>query len=126
MGVLTDGRLPLLSHRNLNLAAFHSCEFRGVSSWCLPAERPSRLAAVRREIPLSHAQTEQIRSSLGHLRRLSVGWMNSDRLTLYLQPPVTPRWQDIGIVLTRALDHCSSGDPRSRRSISAPSGLRHT
>ena len=44
------------------------------------------------------AQQDQIRSSLGHLHRLDVGWMNSDKLARFLKSPVTARWQDIGRV----------------------------
>ena len=47
---------------------------------------------------LNGTQIERIRSSLGHLHRFSVGWMNSDDLARFLQPPVTVRWRDIGCV----------------------------
>ena len=47
---------------------------------------------------LTNAQLRQIRSSLGHLRRFDVGWMNTDDLARFLQPPVTAHWQDIGFV----------------------------
>ena len=50
----------------------------------------------------SQAQVDQIRTSLGHLQRLSVGWIKSDELARLLQPPVTARWQDIAQVQANA------------------------
>ena len=46
----------------------------------------------------SVAQVKQIRSSLGHLHRFSIVWMDSNMLTRLLQPPVTVSWRDIGQV----------------------------
>ena len=48
---------------------------------------------------LSDAQADQIRSSLGHLQRISAGWMETNGLVCFLKPPVSARWQDIGDVL---------------------------
>ena len=48
------------------------------------------------------AQVEQIRGTLGHLKRFSVGEMETVDLARFLQPPVTARWQDIGIVMADA------------------------
>ena len=46
----------------------------------------------------SLTQVDQMRSSLGHLRRLDLGPTNSDKLARLLTPPVTARWRDIGRV----------------------------
>ena len=48
---------------------------------------------------LSDTQVEQVRSSLGHLHRFSVGEMEPDMLARLLRPPVTARWRDIGRVV---------------------------
>ena len=47
---------------------------------------------------LSGTRLDQIRSLFGHLRRFSVGRMETDDLARLLQPPVTAQWQDIGRV----------------------------
>ena len=46
---------------------------------------------------LSYSNVEQIRSSLGHLQRIFIGF-DSDELERFLKLPVTGRWQDIGRV----------------------------
>ena len=47
---------------------------------------------------LISTQLEQIRSSLGHLERIDLGYIRHDSLARLLQLPVTARWQDIGRV----------------------------
>ena len=57
---------------------------------------------IELELPFASAftpiQMEQIRSALGHLRHLSIGRFWTSELEDLLQPPVTARWQDIGLV----------------------------
>ena len=48
---------------------------------------------------LTDIQVDLIRSSLGHLRHFSDGWMTSDVLARFLKLPVTARWQDVGRVI---------------------------
>ena len=50
----------------------------------------------------SDAQVEQIRTSLGHLQRFTLDQMVMDELAWLLRPPVTVRWQDIGLVMADA------------------------
>lgn len=49
-------------------------------------------------VELSEQQVAQCRSSLAHLQRIDLGQLNSKRLAMLLQPPVTARWQAIGTV----------------------------
>ena len=101
-GVLTAlAALPSLSHLRLCISAF----VREVSDVdlsllgaCLSLSALT-VENLRGSAPkLSDAQVKQIRSSFGHLQRISVGWMDSGLLARFLQPPVTLRWQDIGFV----------------------------
>lgn len=61
-------------------------------------------------LELSDEQVKQIRTSLGHLQRISLADMTSDELTRFLEPPVTARWQDIGHVLASLLPCCGLTD----------------
>ena len=96
----TVAALPSLSRLHLCLEAFDSKSAMNLS--LLTACRSLsdiKLDAWARSTPyFTDIQVEQIRLSLGHLRRCDVGWMNSNELARYLQPPVTVRWQDIGPV----------------------------
>ena len=47
---------------------------------------------------LADLQIDQIRSSLGHLQRFSIGSRKSADIARLLQPPVTAQWRDIGPV----------------------------
>ena len=44
------------------------------------------------------AQVDQIRLTLGHLRRINAEYLSSDKLPRYLQPSANACWQDIGCV----------------------------
>ena len=100
-GVLaTMSALPSLSRLRLCLSAFRAAN--SVELSLLAACRS--LADVTLEStdpyppPLSDAQVKQIRTALGHLRRLSVGELSAEMLARLLKPPATVRWQDIGPV----------------------------
>ena len=92
--------LPSLSRLCLNFLSF---DLRSSVVVSLLAACPSltdlRLRNRHEDPPvLTPSQVDQIRLSLGHLCRLDVGWMDSDKLARFLQSPVTARWQDIGSV----------------------------
>ena len=100
-GVLTVlATLPSLSQLLLRLRAFQRETRTEVS--LLAASRSLTeltLDAWYGNPQLTSTQLEQIRSSLGHLQRINVGWLGSYDLARLLQPPVTARWQDIGNVI---------------------------
>ena len=97
-GVLTLlAALPSLSRLGLRSS------FKGDASLGLLAACPSltdlQLESRNGWSPaFTDAQEEQVRSSLGHLQRFSVGGMEPHELAHFLRPPVTAQWQDIGFV----------------------------
>ena len=99
----TLAELPSLSQLQLGLAALrlpNSVEL-GLLADCrslTDVELQAGFAAVQ----LSDTQIDQIRSSLGYLRRFSVRLQTPDDIARLLQPPVTARWQDIGFVIIGA------------------------
>ena len=112
-GVLaTLAALPFLSQLSLRVSAFHDDSAVNLN---LLAACPSLIdlaleASSGCSPRLSEIQVHQIRSSLGHLRRLDVGDMDPDMLARYLKPPVTVRWQDIGFAWAdERTGDCSSG-----------------
>ena len=100
-GVLTAlTALPLLSHLHLALSAFQrECSVDVSILAACPSLNDLTLETLHGGTPLlTAAQLDQIRSTLGHLQRISAGLMNTDQLAGLLQPPVTARWRDIGSV----------------------------
>ena len=101
-GVLrTLAALPSLSRLHLQLSAFDDptlVEMRILADCPSLTDLALEGVEVRAEPKLTHAQVDQIRSSLGHLSRFSAGRMQPNQLARFLQPPVTARWRDIGFV----------------------------
>ena len=103
-GVLTAlCAVPSLSRLclGLKLASFadRSCVDLRLLAAC-PSLTDLTLTGLRGGHPrVSGEQIDQIRSSLGHLRRVDVKWMNADLQARFLQQSVTARWQDIGLVV---------------------------
>ena len=100
-GVLTVlTALPLLSHLHILLSDFEreSAVDISILATC-PSLMDLTLESFYACFPtLSDIQVEQVRSSLGHLHRFSVGRMKADQLARFLQPPVAVCWRDIGAV----------------------------
>ena len=92
--------LPLLSRLCLRASAFEDESDVELSRLeACPSLSELAIANLRGSAPmLSGPQVKQIRSSLGHLQRINVGWMDSGLLARFLLPPVTARWRDIGFV----------------------------
>ena len=101
--VTTLAALPSLSRLKLDMYAVKSLELRLLAA-CRSLTDLTFAGGRRGKPQLSDTQVDQIRISLGHLRRISIGWIKFDVLARLLQPPVTARWQDIGAV---------SGDARN-------------
>ena len=101
-GVLTAlAGLPLLSQLCLDHIAFAAQQTAVQLSLlaACPSLTDLELQAWNAAGPsLTPSLLDQIRSSFGHLDRLSVGLMETDDLARLLRPPSTARWRDIGYV----------------------------
>ena len=98
-GVLTtSASLPLLSHLHLTSSAFERQSAVDVSCLAACPSLTDLTFATGYALMFTDAQVEQIRSALGHLHRISVGWMEPGMLARLLKPPVTAHWSDIGQV----------------------------
>ena len=96
-GVLTAvAALPSLSRLHFELSersAEASVELRLLAA--CPSLTDLSIAGTPK---LSNTQIDQIRLSLGHLHYFNVGGIKPKELARFLQPPVTARWRDIGLV----------------------------
>ena len=91
--------LPSLTRLHLSLQVFEDENNVDLSHLAACPSLTDLTVGHGREAPyLEEKQLDQIRLSLGHLQRISLGSMYSYALKGLLKAPVTARWRDIGPV----------------------------